>query len=559
MLKRLARLFRGTGASAKPAAPPPQAPQSPALDALLAAPIAAIRAGRGDDAIPLLEAVLEEHPDAADAHLMLGTVFHERKRREDARDHYLLASSFRPDWWSPHHHLGLLALDEGRYAEALAPLEKARALGARDARAHNALGAARLYADNIPGAVEQFRKALELEPDLVQAHSNLGYALFRDLEDYEGGALHIERAMALAPRDPAVRCNWVMVLHQRGHTEEALALCDELLARDPGLVEARVNKALILLKRRDFALGWPEYEARKASPRSKCANDLPWPEWDGSALAGRSIFVYPEQGLGDEIMFASCVPDVIAQAGSCTVECHPKLEKIFRRSFPQAEVLRKDAWRSAPRIAEHPPDWKVATGSLPLFFRTRAADFPAHRGYLHADAARMQHWRERLAALPGRLKVGISWRGGLASTRRSLRSIALARWLPILSVPGIDFVSLQYSDPDREVEALRASGGPQVHVWQDAIDDYDETAALVCALDLVVSVQTAVVHLSGALGREAWALIPAAPEWRYGDEGASMPWYPTVRLLRQTEPGNWEPLIAGVAEDLRGWAGAPAG
>jgi len=169
----------------------------------------------------------------------------------------------------------------------------------------------------------------------------------------------------------------------------------------------------------------------------------------------------------------------------------------------------------------------------------------------------VQHWKAKLAALPGRRKIGISWRGGLASTRRSLRSIPLARLSPILSVPGIDFVSLQYSDPDREVEALRTSGGPEVHVWQDAIDDYDETAALVASLDLVVSVQTAIVHLAGALGVPVWALIPAAPEWRYGGAGASMPWYPSVRLIRQPAPGSWGGVIEAVRHELQEWSRPP--
>jgi hypothetical protein len=152
--------------------------------------------------------------------------------------------------------------------------------------------------------------------------------------------------------------------------------------------------------------------------------------------------------------------------------------------------------------------------------------------------------------------VGISWRGGLASSRRSLRSIALEEWLPIFGVRDIDFVSLQYSVQEGELEALQRAG-VRVHQWQGAIDDYDETAALVCALDLVVSVQTAVVHLAGALGREVWALIPAAPEWRYGASGGVMPWYPSARLIRQARLGDWDPVVQTVAVDLQAWVDTP--
>jgi Flp pilus assembly protein TadD len=500
--------------------------------------------------VRLLEALTESHPELADAHFMLGTILHSRKRFEDARDSYLLASCFRNDWWRPHFALGLLALDQHDFANAMPPLRRAIELGANNARVHNALGASYLCMGDVAAAVDQFRKALALQPDLAQAHSNLGYALFRDLGQHGEGASHIERAIELAPHDDAILCNRIMVLDQRGRTQAALELSEALLGRNPTLTEARLNRALMLLKQRDFERAWPDYEARKQSLREKRANDLPWPEWDGSSLAGRSIYVYPEQGLGDEIMFASCLPDLIERADACTVECHAKLEAIFRRSFPEAQILAKNAWRDSRAIAPQPPDCKVAIGSLPLFFRASADAFPAHRGYLRAEEAKVLRWTNRLAALPGSRKIGISWRGGLLSTRRGLRSIPLQAWEPVLTCPDIDFISLQYSDADAEIEALRQTVGVDVHHWQDAIDDYDETAALVAALDLVISVQTAIVHLAGALGKTTWALITAVPEWRYGLEGPSMPWYPAVTLIRQTDPDQWDGVLAAVREGL---------
>jgi hypothetical protein len=472
------------------------------------------------------------------------------KRVEEARDCFLLAACFRPDWWPPHFHQGLLAFDDQRYADAVTALVKAVELGAADARVHNVLGASYLHARNVSGAVEEFRKALELDPDFAQAHSNLGCALFSELEQYEEGAHHLQRALELEPDNAAALSSWIMVLHHRRDTEEALRLADALLTRDPQLMEARVNRALMLLTEGDFAGAWPDYEARKQLPRNTCTSDAPWPDWDGSAPAGRSVFVYGEQGLGDEIMFASCVPDLAAQAGACILECHPKLVKIFGRSFQNVQVLAKDASRTAPASVQPSPEFKIAIGSLPRIFRTSRSAFRAHDGYLRADPERIAYWSAQLATLPGRLKIGISWRGGLASSRRSLRSIALQQWLPILSVPGVDFVSLQYSDPEGEREALQRAD-VRVHQWQEAIDDYDETAALVCALDLVVSVQTAVVHLAGALGREVWALIPATPEWRYGSHGSSMPWYPAVRLIRQPKLGDWGPVVEMVAVELQ--------
>jgi Flp pilus assembly protein TadD len=544
MLKRLASLFRGN-VPPRPAA----APQED-VEALIAPAKRAITEGRVDDAISLLETLVEDHPRCAEAHLMLGTVLHQRKHVDDARDHYLLAAAYRPAWSAPQFHLGVLSCDAGRYADGTASFVRALELGPREARVHDALGAAYLNSGQSAEAVAEFRKALEVAPDFAQAHSNLGLALMRDLEQYEEGTRHIERAMALAPDDPAVLCNWMMALHHWGRRGEALSLAQTLLARDPALIEARMNRALMLLGEGVLGEAWDDYEARRSLPGSTCAHDVPSPEWQGSALAGRSIFVYPEQGLGDEIMFASCIPDLVAQGARCTLECHPKLEKIFRRSFPGVEVLAKDDWRRLPQSAPRSWDFKVAIGSLPRFVRRTPAGFPAHAGYLRADPARVAHWKARLAELPGRLKVGVSWRGGLASTRRSVRSIPLASWLPVLALPEIDLVSLQYADAQGEIDALRRGGHRAPHHWSEALGDYDETAALVSALDLVVSVQTAVVHLAGALGEEVWALIPVAPEWRYGAEGGTMPWYPAVKLLRQTGSDDWTAVIERVRNDL---------
>jgi Flp pilus assembly protein TadD len=547
MLKALGRLFHGRTSDVCKAAPVKSIPP----DELLAKPLEALRAGRQHEAVELLEALLQAHPEIAEAHVLLGSILQEQRDFEAAQDSYVLASCFRPEWWMPQFRLGLVALDQQKYKEAVQPLCKALELGAADARVYNALGAAHVYSENVPAAVEAFTKAVTLQPDLTEAHSNLGYVLFRDMEEYEAGARHIERSLELAPDDPAARCNWIMVLQHRNRMDEALALADDLLARDPTLVEARVNRAVMLLKKGDFDRGWREYEARKQSPRTGCTNDLPWPEWNGSSLAGRSIFVYPEQGLGDEIMFASCLPQLLELADLCIVQCHPKLKPIFRRSFPNAEILVQDEWRSAPALSSRPPDWKVSIGSLPLFFRRSVDAFPTHTGYLRADVAKAARWKAKLDALPGRTKVGISWRGGSASTRLSLRSVALQEWLPILKLAGIDFVSLQYSDPDGDLEALRSAAGVDVVQWPEAIDDYDETAALVSGLDLVVSVQTAIVHLAGALGKTTWALIPAIPEWRYGAAGSSMPWYPSVTLIRQAELRCWGPVIEAVRSDLQ--------
>jgi tetratricopeptide (TPR) repeat protein len=549
MLKAIARLFR-TGTRRSVPIPGPRDAADPQLDSLLVEVEATLNAGDIERGEQKLEKVLDAHPDVAKAHYLMGRIRRIQNRLEEACDSYLLATAFMPDWWLPHYELGLVQIDQGHFQRAVSSFTMALALNGNEARVHHALGTAYLGSENVPAAIEEFRKALALQPDLAQAHSNLGYLLFQDLEEYEAGAAHIERARALSPGDLSAACNWIMVLHQRGRTRDALALADEVLARDPTIAEARFNRALMLLADGDFDRGWPDYEARKKVLRPRLNEALPWPEWDGSSLSDRTIFVQAEQGLGDQIMFASCLPDLLAIAGSCIVQCDRKLETIFRRSFPGATVITQDVPIDSPEIARQRPDCSVLIGSLPRFFRRTRADFPAHTGYLRADEKRLDNWRSKLDKLPGRRKVGISWRGGLATTRQSLRSIPLSEWSPILGVPDTAFVSLQYRATREELQALTEATGVTVHHWQEAIEDYDNTAALVAALDLVISVQTAAVHLAGALGKTTWALIPAVAEWRYGARGDAMIWYPAVKLVRQQKFRDWGAVIHTVREAL---------
>jgi hypothetical protein len=235
------------------------------------------------------------------------------------------------------------------------------------------------------------------------------------------------------------------------------------------------------------------------------------------------------------------------------IECSPKLRAIFCRSFPNATVYVSGPERQLPtQITGQQIDFEVPLGSLPLYFRRSSSQFPQHHGYLKADPTRVALWRKKLDLLGPGPKVGFSWKGGTYKTRNPVRSIPLQRWLPTLSCPTANFVSLQYTpDAAAEIETLAQSHGITITHWQDAIDDYDETAALVCALDVVVTVCTSIVHLAGALGRPVWVAAPHVPEWRYGLEGDTMPWYPSARLFRQHRYGDWEKVIERMSEQVR--------
>ena len=457
-----------------------------------------------------------------------------------------------PDLAEAQFYLGVSLLKQGRYEAAIDSLVLAVHYRPELAEARFQLGLAQFHLDQFDQAIASFRAVIELQPDYADAHCNLGYVLYKHREDLDAAEAHLRRALELDPGKLETQTNLAMVLDHRGHTDAALQMYDRILGSTPDDHEVRLNRSLILLARGDYGHGWPEYEARRSLQRHR---EFPFPEWDGTSLTDRVILVHAEQGLGDEIMFASCFGEVIARARHCVIECHRKLEKIFQRSFPTAEVhgaLQTDPERNwldrEPRI-----DCTVGMGSLPLHFRNSRADFPPHSGYLRVDPEREEYWRDRLKALGTGSKIGVSWRGGTSKTRRNMRSIPLEQWLPLFTLPDTHFVSLQYGNHEDEIESVRSASGVRIHQWPEALGDYDETAALVSALDLIISVQTAVIHLGGALGRPVWVLVSSRPEWRYQEMGESLPWYPTVRLIRQTTAGEWEPVIDEAKRRLQQW------
>jgi tetratricopeptide (TPR) repeat protein len=549
MLKMLKRIFGSRSEQAQVPAPAGGV-NSPSLLPLDDA-IGHMQRGELHAAVLALESVLKLQHDHADAHCLLGQVYGRLGQHEDAADCFSLATTFQPDHAEAYRQLGLLAFAQGRSGEALEMLRKAVTLQPENAKVHNDLGASFMRMQQPEEALAAFRRAVALAPDYANAHSNLGFLLLREFEQLNEAEAHIEEALRIDPGHAGALCNRILVLQYRGQLNVVLEHCDSLIAREINTQEVRLNRALALLTLGDFEHGWPDYEMRKRVHSNYESRPMPYPEWTGQPMAGKTILVRAEQGLGDQIMFASCVPEVAALAGGCILECDAKLLPIFARSFPGVRCYTHLAKGEPGWIRDglH-PDAQVASGSLPRFFRPGLSSFPQHAGYLRADDARVAHWRRQLDALPGKLKVGISWRGGVKSTRTGLRSADLAGWLPVLGMEGVDFVSLQYTECSDELAALRQAHGLRVHHWQEAIDDYDETAALVSALDLVISVQTAVVHLSGALGKPAWVMISAVPEWRYMSRGGTLPWYPAVRLFRQQDQGNWHPVMEKIALEL---------
>lgn len=491
-------------------------------------------------------------PEFGGAHAALGNVYGLRGDKNAAEACYRAALSLDPDLPEAHYNLALFLKRPGRFEEALRHFEHTATLVPDFPDAMKERILCLIHLERYDEAKSLLGQEMASHPDSGALYACLG--LIHQRTHRPADALNFyEKAQRLGYADADLYLNLGITFQNLGRIDEALNCYDQSieLQADPKLKGVpRFHRALARLLTGDFS-AWPDYEIRLQDEELP-QRERVFPRWDGDALKGRTILVRGEQGLGDEIMFASCLPDVISRAGHCVIECAPKLERIFRRSFPAATVYAATAVREAlDEAATADIDCEVPVGSLPLYFRRQVADFPRHRGYLQADCARVEYWKQRLASLGAGIKVGISWRGGSLQTRSPLRSIPLEQWFPILRAGGAQFVSLQYDASGNELDRFRADCGIDVKHWPDAIADYDETAALVSALDLTISVCTAVIHLGGALGRPVWVMAPHSPEWRYGFTGETMPWYPSAHLFRQSQFGVWDPVIKRVAEALQ--------
>lgn len=351
-----------------------------------------------------------------------------------------------------------------------------------------------------------------------------------------------------------------------GKPAKALEHLDLALTIHPGHPQASWNKSLAHLELGNYAIGWEHYDAGFAANvrADRSYSTVQLPKWDGSP--GKTVIVYGEQGIGDEIMFASCLPDLIAKSNLVVFDCHKKLHKLFSDSFPNIDIYptREDEMLTWPILPDgksrYPFDAKIAIGSLPQFFRPDLASFSG-TPYLKPAVEQEATFLARLHALGPKPKIGISWVGGHKRTRIEVRSTTLEAFLPILRLNNkADFISLQYTDCQVELDAFEKKHGIKIHHWPEAVasNNYADTAALVANLDLVITVCTSLVHLAGSMGVPTWVLTPSRPAWRYRLDLDYMPWYgKTVTLFRQApDTFDWAPVIDEVVERLNDMLGA---
>ena len=442
---------------------------------------------------------------APDALAARGVDAHRRGDIEAAERDYRAALAAAPNHATALHYLGVIHYQRNHIAEALPLLERAVALVPEEPEFHNNLGLALAAADRTDEAIARFRQALARKPDLATAWNNLGLAL-----------------------------------QAANELEQATAAFRQALRVAPDFAQAHWNLSLALLVTGQYAEGWREYEWRHRPQTFGAVAASPAPRWQGEDLAGRTILLSAEQGLGDALQFVRFAAPLASRGARVIVRAPDALSTILASAPGVAAVLR---------AAEPPPahDFQLPLLSIPGVLGIDERTIPAAVPYLAAVAADAVALAPDLAAVQRTLRVGISWAGNPLHVNDRRRSCPLATLAPLIELPGITWFSLQKGDGEDQIAQVR--GASRIRLL-DARNDFARKAALIDGLDLVISVDTAHAHLAGALGKPLWILLPAAPDWRWGLRRSDSPWYPTARLFRQPRTGDWASVVADVEAAL---------
>lgn len=511
--------------------------------------------GSTPEAIACLQQLISFKPDSAKAHYNLGLAYHKLEDYDRAIEHYERTISLQPDGTDAYTNLGTVYQHKRDIENAISCFKKALNIAPHNPGLHNNLGVALEKQGNTEDAVLHYREAITMQPDNVEAQLNLG-SLLLSQNCPDEAQVCFKHVLGLQPNHAEALFNLGRIYQEQCDYEQASACYRQAIEIKPDFAQAHYNLGFTCLRLGDLTQGWPELEWGFRTG-DRIQRDFALPEWDGAHRPHQSILVHAEQGIGDEIMFASCLPDLIAVSGSCVIECDTRLAPLFKRSFPSAHVCGAARDQDiTPYLRQHDLDAQISIGSLPKYLRRSEDSFPAQRQYLSADQNLKRKWQFRLEALNNDVKVGVSWRGGATDVRKSKRSIELEQWGPILNVPGTSFINLQYDKCYNEVVSTTQKFGTHIFDWDEIspLQDLEEFAALISCLDLVISVDNSTVHLAGSLGVTTWVLLPQSADWRWQVNREDTPWYPSLRLFRQQSTGQWQDTLGHIAQLLSQYA-----
>jgi tetratricopeptide (TPR) repeat protein len=481
-------------------------------DALLAA-------GYPGEAEYHLSTYLENNPDDAAIRTSYAGLLHRTGNLTEAEKNCRWALKLAPHMLLARHLLGVILQTSGRLDEAAACFREVVQRQHGNTVAIVNLGVTLRLQGNETGAMVAFRKALEIDPGYAPALNMLG-----------------------------------AMLYDAGKFTDAMACYNRALEFDAGFADAHWNRALLLLLFGDTESGWKEYEWRSKKSDPIVASSLGVPRCPVNDLTGRVVWVGREQGVGDEVMFAAGIPQLLMRTSGCILNCDERLVPLFARSLPGARVVSDRDIVTMSNSIVRQVDCELPMGSLPGLLAGWIDSHSAGQAYLQADPERIAYWNDRLKSLPEGLRIGISWRGGADPVVQRRRSIDLCEWGGLLEISGAVFISVQYGEIQQEVQQANARYGKVIHEFDelDPLGDLDDFSACLSALDLVISVDNATVHFAGALGVPCRALIPLVPDWRWGLQGTATSWYRSVSLIRRRASQEWGDVLHELAKDLPG-------
>ncbi len=542
------------------------------------------QAGRSMIAITRIRQAITLEPNFPSFHANLGVALRACGQTDEAGSCYRRALELNPNMVEAHYNLGNICKDQGNVPEAIACYRRALQLNPQSVDALANLGVALRDQGQLDEAVATYRQVLRIAPDHFIAQHNLGIALM-DLGQSAAAADSFRQAIVRNPGNADSHTNLGIVLKELGQLDEAIACCRQALTLDPTHVNAHITLGIALsdlgmmaeaadcfkqtlrlnpeqpsarfcLALRHLALGdylsaWSDYEYRWQLPGATLYH-AERPRWDGRRLDGKTILLHAEQGFGDTLHFIRYAPLVKAKGGTVVVECQPHLVTLLKRMAGIDQVVADDA-------PPPPFDVQAPLMSLPGIFGTTLETIPKTIPYAYADAALVEHWRQAIAsattddatdgsALPG-LKIGIAWQGRATRKGDCYRSVPLRAFEGLAGIPGIRLVSLQTGPAIKQLAQVPFSVVDLGSRFDP--NSLEDLAAVLKNIDLVVTVDTAVAHLAGALGVNAWVALHIAPCWRWLEERSDSPWYPTLRLFRQRRPGDWDEVFVNIAAELQ--------
>jgi tetratricopeptide (TPR) repeat protein len=532
------------------------------------------QAGRADVAVPMLRAAIAALPTFPQFHLHLAQALALLDQRAEAIDSLARAIQLNPNDALPRAEAARVLTEMGRTADALIQHRLAAELAPQNAGFVGNYGLSLCRAGQFDQGVTVLRRAVAMAPDdagvMLQLAESLWQAKYYDeayeyakkasdrlpdvphvtlllgntlqtLARFADAAQAYRRVLERQPDSFDAHSNLALTVLKMGDARQSLAMYDQIVARWPDRADSLANRSLVILTLGDLKRGFAEYEARfRVQAFDQKAVGIRG-RWDGSDPRGKTIILTSEQGMGDVVQFLRYVPLLAARGATVWIACPTELH-------PVAKTVKGITRIFANREAVPPFDLQLPLGSLPAVFKTEIDTIPRDVPYISADPERVTRWRERFLS-DAKFKVGIVWAGTPLHLNDRARSCRLSDFGVLADVEGVSFYSLQKGRPADQLAAPPAALA--ITPLGDDLKDFGDTAALIECLDLVISVDTSVVHVAGALGRPVWTLLAKGPDWRWMLDREDSPWYPTMRLFRQQQLANWQPVLARVADELK--------